>query len=63
MGDRIEIEDHREVWIPCLCLCVNCSHRWTAVVHESRMEKLECGDCGEMKGAVIEEYPVEVGDG
>lgn len=48
-----DIDQNKEVWLSANCLCVNCSHTWVAVVHEDRQNKLECPDCGEMKGAVI----------
>lgn len=53
MSKVVNLDDHKEVWLPATCLCVNCSHLWDAVVHEERMTRLECPECGEMKGAVI----------
>lgn len=49
----INIEDHKNVWVAAKCLCVACSYTWQGVVHEDRESKLECPDCGEMKGAAI----------
>ena len=53
MKKIFNIEDYKSGWLPAECLCVNCSNKWIAVVHEERQTRLECPDCSEMKGAVI----------
>jgi len=59
MNDKkvIVIEDYREAWIIADCLCVACCHKWSAVAHEEKQNKLECPECGEMMGAVIATIP------
>lgn len=50
-----ELEDYREVWLSGTVVCVNCSYKWTAVCHVNRQTKIECPECGEMKGVLINE--------
>ena len=59
MSKIIDLEDKREVWLACECLCVSCSHKWDAVIHKDRQTKLECPECRLMFGAVIHVYPSE----
>ena len=56
MSNVFELEDKREVWLACEILCVACSHKWGGVVHQDRQTKLECPECKELKGAVIQQY-------
>lgn len=52
----IDLEDRREVWLACECLCVSCSHKWDAVIHKNRQTKLECPECRLLLGAVVHVY-------
>jgi hypothetical protein len=37
--------------------CMACRHTWQAVVsHETRLEPLECSQCGAMKGILVMPY-------
>ena len=56
MPKIINLEDAKEVWIAGECLCVDCSNKWSAVVHIERQTNLECPACGSFKGAVINVY-------
>lgn len=60
MGQLIDIEEYRKVWLPVVCLCIGCGHRWQEVVHQDRVDHLECLRCGQPMGlAVLALGPVD----
>ena len=47
MGDVVDLDDRRPVWIPAVCFCNECGEEFDATVHMNmaRSRRIECPEC------------------
>lgn len=53
MGEVLDLEAYRPVWIPGIAICKGCGKRHVGVFHKDAIKDTECPHCGGMKADLI----------